>query len=464
MSIRNVLALLAVTLSAAIFPAYAADILIKDAWIVDPAAETIKPGSIVITGERIAQVLDKAPPDFDGEVLDAGGAFVIPGFYDLHVHFGFNRSARSRPARLTNRRNANLMLFAGIAGFLDLTIGGEERHFGLRAALRSGVLLGPTAFVSGGVTAPFGHGTQFGVASREVETVEEAMREISDLVLRRQPDIVKMQYEPYSRPFPSLQLDVLRAVLRGARKAGIKTVVAAPSWRAALEAVEAGASAITEVPSGSMPTSMIEALKQRGTVWIPALSVHTGLADFFENEDLLSRPLFVAVSEGLGRAYKSKASLPSYTRRVLAGQRQKRLTHLESVRAAARAGVPIAAGTDAGSPGTFHGYSIHHEMALLVEAGLTPWEALRSATTTAGEFLGVPVGVRSGDLASLVLLSESPIENIENTEKIVAMIHRVQRLSRLQRLGPRLEGAGHVGESSGQTTPCEPLHQGREPA
>lgn len=63
-------------------------------------------------------------------------------------------------------------------------------------------------------------------------------------------------------------------------------------------------------------------------------------------------------------------------------------------------------------------------MALFIEAGLTPWEALRSTTTTAGQFLGVPVGVKPGDLASLVLLSESPIEDIENTEKIVAMTHR----------------------------------------
>ncbi len=152
MSIKKVLALLAVMLSAAFFPAYAADILIKDARIVDPAAETITPGFIVITGERIAGVLDKAPLDFDGEVLDAAGAYVIPGLYDLHLHFGFNRSARSRPARLTDKRNANLMLFAGIAGFLDLTSAGEDRRFGLRAALNSGELLGPTAFVSGGVT------------------------------------------------------------------------------------------------------------------------------------------------------------------------------------------------------------------------------------------------------------------------------------------------------------------------
>ncbi len=412
-----------------------ADVLVKNARIVDPAAETITRGAIVIEGERIARILETAPPNFDGEVLDADGAYVIPGLYDMHVHFGFNRSSRGRAATLTNKRNARLMLFAGVTGFLDMTSSGEERRFGLRAALQSGELLGPAAFIAGGLTAPFGHGTQFGAATREVESAEDALREISDLAARRRPDIVKMQYQPYLRPFPSLQLDVLTAALRGAGEAGIKTVVGVDSWRGALEAVEGGASAITGVPPGSIPQPMIDALKRHGTYWIPALSVHMGLADFIENEDLLSRPLFVAVSEGLGNGYKSEAILSPTMRRALAAQRQKRQTYLESVRSAGRAGVPITAGSDAGSPGTFHGYSIHHEMALLVEAGLTPWQALRSATTTAGEFLAVPVGVKPGDLASLVLLAESPIEDIENTENIVAMIHRGKIVDRGSLLG-----------------------------
>ncbi len=80
--------------------------------------------------------------------------------------------------------------------------------------------------------------------------------------------------------------------------------------------------------------------------------VHTGLADFIENEDLLSRPLFVAVSRGLGNAYKRESNLPPTMRRALAAQRQQRRTYLETVRIAERAGVPITAGSDAGSPGT----------------------------------------------------------------------------------------------------------------
>ena len=300
--------------------------------------------------------------------------------------------------------------------------------------LESGELLGATAFVAGGITTPLGHGAEFG-STREAESVEEALQEFSDLVAQRQPDILKLHHQPYSRYFPTFELDVLTAMIRAANEAGIKTIVHVDTWNAALETVEAGASAITHVPPGPIPQTMIAAMQRRGTFWVPTLSVHTGLADFLENEDLLSRPLFVALTGDLGDAYNREVYLPDRMRRYSAAQRKNRRTYLESVRAAAAAGVPIAAGSDIGNVGTFQGYSIHREMALYVQAGLTPWAALRSATTTAGEFLGVPVGVKPGDLASLVLLSDSPIENIENTEKIVAMIHRGKIVDREALLG-----------------------------
>ena len=252
---------------------------------------------------------------------------------------------------------------------------------------------------------------------------------------QRRPDVLKLHHQPYNWAFPTFELDVLTAIIRAADEAGIKTVVHVDTWQGALEAVEAGTTAITHIPPGPIPQTMIAAMKRHGAYWIPTLSVQTGLPDFLENEELLTHPFFVALTEGLGNAYKRDAFLPARLRRRAASGRQKRQTFLDSVGAAARAGVPIAAGTDAGSIGAFQGYSIHREMALYVEAGLTPWAALRSATTTAGEFLGIPVGVKPGDLASLVLLSDSPIENIENTEKIVALIHRGRIVDRGSLLG-----------------------------
>ena len=81
-------------------------------------------------------------------------------------------------------------------------------------------------------------------------------------------------------------------------------------------------------------------------------------------------------------------------------------------------------GTDAGNWGTIHGYSVHRELILLVEAGLSPWEALAAATTNAGNLLGRHYGVRPGDEANLVILDASPIDDIANTQRISAVISR----------------------------------------
>jgi imidazolonepropionase-like amidohydrolase len=98
-----------------------------------------------------------------------------------------------------------------------------------------------------------------------------------------------------------------------------------------------------------------------------------------------------------------------------------------------KAGVKILAGTDAPAPFVFPGFALHDELALLVEAGLTPHEALEAATSNAAEFLGAlqdSGSIAAGKYADMVVLDANPLDDIRNTQKIRAVILRGKLLDR----------------------------------
>ena len=98
---------------------------------------------------------------------------------------------------------------------------------------------------------------------------------------------------------------------------------------------------------------------------------------------------------------------------------------VELVGAMSRAGVGILAGTDVSNPFCFPGFSLHDELALLVQAGLTPMQALQAATLNAARFMGreADLGtVQKGRIADLVLLDANPLDDISNTRKINAVV------------------------------------------
>jgi len=101
------------------------------------------------------------------------------------------------------------------------------------------------------------------------------------------------------------------------------------------------------------------------------------------------------------------------------------LKSLEVVGGMRRAGVSIIAGTDTLNPYCFPGFSLHDELALLVRAGLTPLEALQSATRNAATFMGKlnSLGtIEPGKIADLVLLDANPLDDIGNTKRINAVV------------------------------------------
>ena len=218
----------------------------------------------------------------------------------------------------------------------------------------------------------------------------------------------------------------LRAWVEAAKRQGLKTVIhiGTELWDDVRDAALAGATALTHLPDGELvPDEVVAVLLERGTMMIPTLAVSHDMAWWYADPTRLENPLVQAVTSAEVRVgYHGEPAAGFVTRWVHRAVDRREVRHA-SIKKLADAGVPILTGTDAGNPGTFLAYSLHRELALLVDAGLTPMQALAASTTVAGEFMGRAWGLSEGDEGSVVLLDASPLDDIRNTEKISAVVH-----------------------------------------
>ncbi len=407
------------------------DLLLHNAHIIDPATQKISRGALLIRNGKIEQALDAVPKDFAGEKIDLAGKFVVPGFNDMHTHSFGNVAPGNNVQLLMTPGTAKLMLYSGVTGFLDL-FSMESQIFSDREQQRKGAMAGADIYCAGPIlTCTKGHGTEYGVPTRVINSPAEAEKEIGELALKR-PDVIKIVYDhAAAQYFPTIDHATMEAAIKAASKHGIKTVIHIGTWQDAKEAVLAGATAITHLYREEIPDELVAVMKEKNVYAIPTLCVTSELSNFTQTPTLLESPLLESVTTpALVQAFRDTASFDPRTKAWLARQKDRRAIFYLSVKKLADAGVKIMTGTDGGNLGTFQGYSLHREVQLLNDAGLSAWQALAAATTTPGEFFGQPFGVRPGSIANLVVLNASPIENLANTQNIAMVIHRGKVVAR----------------------------------
>lgn len=360
------------------------------------------------------------------------GRFVIPALADLHSHTFGNGNPTGSPHILGPQGTVDAALYNGVAFVLDL-FSDERSILGFRDGQRAGKedVTGAMLFAAGPCfTATDGHCSQYGVPTRIVNSPEDARREVSDLAPSR-PDILKIVYDHQSyngRSMPTVDRATLVTFIETGQEHGLKTVVHVGTWQDARDAALAGADAVTHTPGpDSLPDDLAAVLFEAGTMHIPTLAVQSDFARFVDNPELLEDPLLAeTVPTALLAAYQKPPSgeWPPLIQGWLAWLRPQVEPNMQAVRTLSEAGVPMLTGTDGGNFGVFQGYSVHRELELLVQAGLSPWTALRGATTEASRLLDHAWGVAEGDEATLLVLDASPIESIANTKTIHAVIQR----------------------------------------
>ncbi len=380
-------------------------LVIRNASVFD-GTRLLRGHSVLVQDGRISAVGTRIRIPGGAEVRDAAGETLLPGLIDCHVHA---LSAEVLQQALVFGVTTELDMFTAHSLAAEMR---REQAAG-RAHDRADLFSGSTL-----VTAPKGHGTQFGVAIPTITTPAEAVAFV-DARIAEGSDYIKIVYDDGKKAgfnFPTLDRPTLEAVVAAAHKRGKLAVVHVGALEFARDAVAAGADGLVHVFADRAPDrAFIDLMASRKAFVIPTLTVQESVTGTPGGATLVS-------DAGLGPWIHDGDAL-NLRRSFPARGESRYAVAVEAVGMLRRARVAILAGTDAPNPGTAHGASIHRELELLVQAGLTPLEALAAATSVpASRFRLADRGrIAPGLRADLVLVQGDPAADIRATRRIVAV-------------------------------------------
>jgi imidazolonepropionase-like amidohydrolase len=385
--------------------------VIKCGYLLDcNGSEPIKDGVILIEDERIAAA--GKPGDFavpgGAEVIDLGGAYVMPGMIDCHLHVGMNGMPSfemSLVKELVPTHALKGMLHAQKdlhAGFTSLRDVGELGYIdiAIKKAINDGLYQGPRMQVAGKVLSTTGgHGDTHFVPEVDFEGLgivvdsPDAARKAARENLKHGADLVKISAtggvmsdgdEPGAQ---QLTYEEMKAALDEAKKVGKGSAAHAQGTKGIKDAIRAG---VRSIDHGFwLDDEACEMMLANDTFMVPTLVAVYGI-----------------VENGVA------AGIPDYAvRKAKAAQAD----HLESFRLAMRKGVKIAMGTDAGTPFNYHGKNAF-ELELMVRAGMPAEQAVLTTTKLAAELMGWEDHVGSiapGKYADIIAVPGNPLADIK---------------------------------------------------
>lgn len=410
---------------------------------------------IVIRGERVAEIFVAGeyalPPA--GRIIDAEGLTIMPGLIDGHVHLGGSAGGHVSAQEFGGGRlehDLAAYLFCGVTTIRSLG-DSPAMIFGLKRLQARGELA-PAILAAGPVfTAPAGYPLNAAhlTAStlvRQVTTTADAQAQVRELAAAG-ADVIKVIYDGGSvkHPVPRLAPEVLTAIIIAAHHLHLPVAVHTGTCREVQEAAQAGADGVEHgVVREAIDAATIQVLREHHTFYCPTLTVLEaplriagGLRP--EQDDLLRQTVLPNIWDSIANPASQSSQLRADTERFSRRQAMFQFA-LDNLRRIHAAGVPITFGTDAGNEGVFPGATAHRELELLVAAGLSPAEAIMSATSVAARYARADKDVGTlapGKRADLLIIGDDPLRSISATRAIRFVIARgavVERIRLLEAL------------------------------
>ncbi len=414
------------------------DLLIKNVSVIDvETGETLTNRTVGIDGDKISEIYSRSVAAGSGiEVIDGKGKFLIPGLWDMHTHYFWNYTF-SNPLLIAN----------GITGVREMW-GNTDVISTVRQQITAGEIMAPDIYAAGAIidgVPPIWPGSA-GVANTE-EAIAEVDKQITSGV-----DFLKV----YSR----LTKEAYMAIANRSKEKGTPFAGHIPSSVSIWEAMEAGQyssehmygileasnsdqATLAAQPSQFSKKSMelmtdnfdeaifdsLAAVMAESDMWLsPTLTVLRSIAyltdsSFTNDERLAYLPVFMTSSWNPANDFRFKSRTPEFYE----ASKTKYKLQLSLMGKLANKGVKIIAGTDYPNPYCFPGFSLHDELALMVEGGMSNLQAVQAATINPAIFQKKEATfgtIAPGKTASLVLLNANPLEDINNTRSISSVILR----------------------------------------
>lgn len=404
-----------------------ADLLINNVTLIDGTGRPVIEGaSVMVEGDRISEISRQSLQATKGmQVIDGTGKYLIPGLMDIHIHLRGGVNVTKGGLTVGSNDYAEGIqalqgyLYSGVTSVFDAG-NLPDYIFGLRDMERSGEIVAPRIYTTGGiVTYPGSHGS--GPGAYLVDAWPDAIPVVEEHISRK-PDMVKFTLEERgwgARPMITLlPVDLLQTLIEYYNDQGIRSTVHASSELRAREAIFAGVAALAHpVIQGPISDTFAPLMAAKQIPMATTLTIGENYSRLAEHPEFLDQALYQAVLdadeiEELQTAGSAKWRGEKWTwwMKLMTPVAQENIYKINE------AGGVVALGTDQSL-----GPAVHREMELLAAAGIQPLDIIKIATLNAALYLGVADqlgSIEEGKLADIVLLDADPSVDINGAKQI----------------------------------------------
>jgi imidazolonepropionase-like amidohydrolase len=406
-------------------------ILLKNVNLIDGTGSAPKPNVDILIKDGSIISIKTGLKEPAAKTIELKGKTLIPSLISAHTHIGTLKGNTSNAENYTRENILRQLKRYQDYGINTILTMGTDRPLifnGFTDSTQAGLLPGARLYSAGyGFNTPEkSPGSWMNLLLRP--NAADEVPALMDKLAKVKPAVVKIWVDDHGGKADKMKPEIYKAVITEAHKRGIRVASHLYNLEDARDLTKSGLDIIAHsIRDKEIDADLIQQMKEKGVAYIPTLSLDEYAYIYARKPEWIEDSFFRASLEPgvyemiISKEYQDQVkNSPEYERNKAGFE-----IALKNVKKIHGAGILVALGTDSGAfPIRAQGFSEHLEMELLVQAGLTPLQAITSATKNSAKVLKIDTNygtIEKGKKADFIILSESPEKNIKNTRTIEAV-------------------------------------------